>query len=261
MADDARTGDTGSSSAPSGSSAGSSSKKTPRTSKGSPSGKTFTPGTPTTAGESSDSARPQGSSADSAVPSSWSVSPAAPPLTAAQLAAQADSETSSPSTDTKIASPTAGGVAESRPLADGSDASTADGGRSDEERRSTARSLTSMGGKAAKATSSGGRKTSDAIRTWVASLLWLLAVLAAIVLAVGAFIYAIEANMQNELVRNVLQIANAIDGPFSRIFEFTNDTKGPGEPHDKVQEHLVNWGLAAVAYLIAGRILDRVIRP
>ncbi len=107
------------------------------------------------------------------------------------------------------------------------------------------------------------KKGSDLIRSRIASVVWLIAVLAAIVLAVGALLYALDANMKNDIVNGVIHLANTIDGPFWRIFEFYQDKKGPGgkELHDATKEHLVNWGLAAVAYLVAGRILDRVIRP
>lgn len=112
---------------------------------------------------------------------------------------------------------------------------------------------------------SGGKKVkagSDLVRSRLASLVWLVAVLAAIVLATGALLIALKANQDNSLVSGVLDLANRIDGPFWRIFQFYQDKKGPGRgPHDAVLEHLVNWGLAAVAYLIGGRILDRVIRP
>ncbi|MFY9916693.1 MAG: hypothetical protein WAK18_18610 [Nocardioidaceae bacterium] len=111
----------------------------------------------------------------------------------------------------------------------------------------------------------GGKKVkagADLVRSRLASLVWLVAVLAAIVLSVGALLIALKANQDNTLVSWVLDVASRIDGPFWRIFEFYQDKKGPGQgPHDAVKEHLVNWGLAAVAYLIAGRILDRVIRP
>lgn len=247
MADDAKTGDAGSSPGSSSASAGKSSGKA--------SSKTRSPGAAATATKSSES--------DSTTSSASSARPA-PPLTAAQLAAQADSESSSSATGTKTDLAPTDGSDEGRSIATTSDAdkdAKSKDGKSDKAKRITARSVASLGGKAARVTTSGVKKTSDAIRTWVASLLWLLAVLAAIVLAVGALIYALDANRQNDLVQFVLDIANRIDGPFWRIFEFTKDTKGPGQPHDKVKEHLVNWGLAAVAYLIAGRILDRVIRP
>jgi hypothetical protein len=106
------------------------------------------------------------------------------------------------------------------------------------------------------------KKGSDVVRVRIASLVWLLCVLAAIILTSGALLFALDANMQNDLVKAVIDIAQKLDGPFWRIFEFHTDTKGPGPgPHDATKEHLVNWGLAAVAYLVVGRVLDRIIRP
>jgi hypothetical protein len=107
------------------------------------------------------------------------------------------------------------------------------------------------------------KKGSDAVRSRIASLVWLVCVLAAIILASGALLFAFDANMQNDLVTAVIDTAQKLDGPFWRIFEFHTDTKGPGPgPHgDATKEHLVNWGLAAVAYLVVGRVLDRIIRP
>lgn len=92
---------------------------------------------------------------------------------------------------------------------------------------------------------------SDAIRGRIASLVWLLAVLAALILAVGALLWSLDANRNNQMVTWVLHAAGTIDGPFWRIFQLNDPTKN----------HLVNWGLAAVVYLIVGRIADRVIRP
>jgi hypothetical protein len=106
------------------------------------------------------------------------------------------------------------------------------------------------------------KKGSDLIRSRIASLVWLGCLLAAIVLAGAALLVALDANMQNDLVKAVIDLAHKLDGPFWRVFEFHSDTKGPGPgPHDATKEHLVNWGLAAVAWLVVGRVLDRVIRP
>lgn len=102
----------------------------------------------------------------------------------------------------------------------------------------------------------------DAVRVRIAALVWLAALLAAMVLAGGALLFALDANMDNWLVSHAIDLANRIDGPFANVFEFHKDHKGPGPgPHDHVKEHLVNWGLAAVAYLVVGRVLDRIIRP
>lgn len=103
---------------------------------------------------------------------------------------------------------------------------------------------------------------SDLIRNRIASVVWLTAVLAAVVLAMGALLIALDANPENAIVAAFLDLAKKIDGPFWRVFDFYRENKrGARTGPDPVQNHLVNWGLAAVAYLIGGRILDRVIRP
>jgi len=94
----------------------------------------------------------------------------------------------------------------------------------------------------------------DAVRNRIAALVWLVAVLAAVVLAVGALLQALDANDANSIVQFFNAAARDIDGPFRDVFRFDGDNA-------RTKEILVNWGLAAVAYLIAGKILDRVIRP
>jgi hypothetical protein len=107
-----------------------------------------------------------------------------------------------------------------------------------------------------------GKATSDLVRTRVASLIWVTAVLAAVALSLGALLIAFDANMDNVLVATVIDVDRAIDGPFWKVFDFYEDTKsGVQGPPDEVKNHLVNWGLAAAGYLIAGRLLDRLIRP
>lgn len=95
------------------------------------------------------------------------------------------------------------------------------------------------------------RSVSEASRNRIASLVWLLAVLAALILAIGALLWSLDANRSNSLVGWVLDAAGTIDGPFWRIFNL----------HDPTKNHLVNWGIGAVAYLVIGRIADHVIRP
>jgi len=64
--------------------------------------------------------------------------------------------------------------------------------------------------------------TANAVRARLAQLVWLVCVLCALALASGALLVALKANTDNALV---------------------------------------NWGLGAVAWLVIGRILDRIIRP
>ena len=98
----------------------------------------------------------------------------------------------------------------------------------------------------------------DRVRKLVAQVVWLLFVLAALFLAVGALLIALDANKDNGLVQFVLDGAAVVDlGVFSRengVMDFTGsnaDTKNA----------LFNWGLGAVAWLVVGRILERIIRP
>jgi len=97
-----------------------------------------------------------------------------------------------------------------------------------------------------------------AIRVRIAQLVWLLFLVCALFLAIGALLIALDANKENSLVEFVLDGASAVDlGIFSR----NNGIKDFSGSNADVKNALFNWGLGAVAYLIVGRILDRVIRP
>ena len=93
-------------------------------------------------------------------------------------------------------------------------------------------------------------------RQAVAQVAWTICALFALVLALGALLVAIDAtNESNDLVRFVLQLADAVDlGVFSRdggVMQFDSETK----------DALLNWGLAAIVWLVIGRLLERIIRP
>jgi hypothetical protein len=96
------------------------------------------------------------------------------------------------------------------------------------------------------------------LRARLAQLIWLAAVVCALFLAVGALLIALDANQDNALVKFVLDVADAVDlGVFSRdngIFTFDGQDAA-------TKNALANWGLAAVAYLVVGRILERIVRP
>lgn len=102
------------------------------------------------------------------------------------------------------------------------------------------------------------RSGSQKARTKLASAVWLLAVVCALFLAVGALLVALKANENNAIVAFVLDVAKLLDlGVFSReegIFTFKDDP-------NNVRGALINWGIGAVAYLLVGKVLDRVIRP
>lgn len=96
------------------------------------------------------------------------------------------------------------------------------------------------------------------VRTRLAQVIWLVAVVCALFLATGALLIALDANQDNALVSFVLDAADAIDlGVFSRdngIFTFEGADAA-------TKSALANWGLGAVAYLVVGRILERIVRP
>jgi hypothetical protein len=100
----------------------------------------------------------------------------------------------------------------------------------------------------------------DFVRLRLAQLVWLVCVVAALILAAGALLIALQdsVNRSNDLVQFVLDAADKIDlGVFDRddgVFSFAGKNA-------ETKDALVNWGIAAVAWLIGGRILDRIIRP
>lgn len=100
--------------------------------------------------------------------------------------------------------------------------------------------------------------TVDAIRTRVAQLLWLVCVVAALFLAVGALTYALEANADNALVAFVRDGADVAD---LGIFSLENGIKEFAGENAEIKNALFNWGIGAVAWLVIGRILDRLVRP
>ena len=90
------------------------------------------------------------------------------------------------------------------------------------------------------------------LRNVLASIVWLAAVLCAAVLALGALFTALsQTNESNEMVRWVLDRGHDLVGPFGDLFrlETAKNTL------------LVNWGIAALAYLVVGKVLERIIRP
>ena len=101
----------------------------------------------------------------------------------------------------------------------------------------------------------------NAVRARIAQLVWLacvLCALCALVLAVGALLIALDANTSNALVDWVLRAADYVDvGVFSRQ-DGIKQFRGEGA---EVKNALFNWGLAAIAWLVVGRVLERIIKP
>jgi hypothetical protein len=95
---------------------------------------------------------------------------------------------------------------------------------------------------------SGGRS----VRTKIASAVWLVAVVCALFLAVGALMVALKMNPDNAIVGFILDGADLLDLGEFKEFEGKNAA---------VKAALTNWGIAAVIYLVAGKVLESLIRP
>jgi uncharacterized membrane protein len=96
------------------------------------------------------------------------------------------------------------------------------------------------------------------IRVRLAQVIWLAAVVCALFLAVAALLVALDANQDNALVSFVLDVADVLDlgvfDPDNGIFTFDGADAA-------TKNALANWGIAAIAYLIVGRIVERIVRP
>ncbi|WP_235737548.1 hypothetical protein [Nocardioides alcanivorans] len=96
------------------------------------------------------------------------------------------------------------------------------------------------------------------VRVRVAQLVWALCALAAVLLALGALTYALKANSDNGAVTFIRDAAGWLD---LGIFDVDNGVKQFSGDSAETKNALFNWGLAAVVWLIVGRIADRLIRP
>ena len=104
-----------------------------------------------------------------------------------------------------------------------------------------------------------GKQAIDSVRSTVATVVWVAAVLAALVLAAGALVVALDFNAQNGVVKFLTETAGDINF-LGQLKDFKPD-RGPRADDAMTKEVLVNWGLCAVAYLVAGKVLDKLIRP
>lgn len=96
------------------------------------------------------------------------------------------------------------------------------------------------------------------LRNVVAQSFWLIFVVAALFLAVGALLIALDANRDNSLVSFVLDGADAVD---LGVFSVDNGIMMFEGEDAQTQNALFNWGLGAIVWLVVGRVLERLIRP
>jgi hypothetical protein len=96
------------------------------------------------------------------------------------------------------------------------------------------------------------------VRTRVAQLIWIVCVVFALFLAVGALTYALKANPDNGLVDFVRDWADRVD---LSVFSQENGVKEFVGKNSDTKNALFNWGLGAIFWLVLGRVLDRIVRP
>jgi hypothetical protein len=103
-----------------------------------------------------------------------------------------------------------------------------------------------------------GRSSGTRARLTIARLLWLWCALCASVLAVAALLIAVDAERTNPLVELILDLADGVD---LGVFDLGNPIKRFTGENGETTTALFNYGIGAVVYLVAGRLLDRLVRP
>jgi hypothetical protein len=95
--------------------------------------------------------------------------------------------------------------------------------------------------------------TSLAALALVARLVMTVAALIALLIGLAIVLHDVDANAHNAIVKGIHDGANFFAGAFTNLITFNR--------HPKL-EITVNWGIAALVYLIVGSIIARVIaRP
>lgn len=82
------------------------------------------------------------------------------------------------------------------------------------------------------------------------SVITTIATVIAAIIIVGIVLVLIKANPNNEIVNFILDIGKFFTRPFQDLFPQDNPR----------QDVLVNWGIAAIAYLVLGAIIARLVR-
>jgi hypothetical protein len=111
----------------------------------------------------------------------------------------------------------------------------------------------------AKQVAHGAKLGSDAIRARVASIVWIVAVVCAVIVVLGALLVALGSGVRtgNPVVQFVTDAAHTLAGAFGKMFSYQKDN---GKP-DVVQNTVLGYGIAAAVYLVGGKIVSRIIHP
>jgi len=101
--------------------------------------------------------------------------------------------------------------------------------------------------------------TQNAIRAKLARIWSIVFGVLAAILALGALLVVLRSNINeaNSVVKLITDIADTISGPFSLddgVFDFTGKNA-------EAKNALLNWGIAAIVYLVIGRVGSNLIAP
>jgi hypothetical protein len=86
-------------------------------------------------------------------------------------------------------------------------------------------------------------------RASVARFVVLATSVVALILVLGIVLVVLGANRSNDIVHFVRDAANFLAGPFNNLFTLDSNKA----------EKAVNWGLAAVVWIAAGRLVARLL--
>ena len=86
-------------------------------------------------------------------------------------------------------------------------------------------------------------------RAALARLVMLVAAVVAAILVIGILLVVLGANQSNTLVDAVMDAARWLAGPFRDLFTFDSHKTAIA----------VNWGIAAIVYLVVGRLIARLL--
>jgi hypothetical protein len=104
-----------------------------------------------------------------------------------------------------------------------------------------------------------GQAGANALRSQLARLIRIVFGVLAAILALGALLVVLRSNINedNAVVQFITDVADAISGPFSLqdgVFDFSGKNA-------TAKNALLNWGIAAVVYLVIGRVLSNLVAP
>src|SRR5436190_10821605 len=88
-------------------------------------------------------------------------------------------------------------------------------------------------------------------RLMLARAISMVAAVVALILVLGIALVLLKANPSNQIVSAIHDAAQWLAGPFDGLFNLSKHRT----------EIAVNWGIAAVVWLVVGRLVARIVAP